>query len=370
VASGDASRASAGLTVAWARHGDADCLRITGWTADALASLRHADDVQLARRLPVYPTAAYGDGGTGRSTVATAQLPPMAGRYAVDDDSVCFVPRFPFREATSYAVGVADGEPLTLFRPAVDRTATTSVVAVYPSTTVIPRNHLRVYVQFSAPMSEGEAARRIHVRRRDTGAVIADSFLSLDPELWDPERRRLTVLFDPARIKRGLAPHDEAGYPLEEGTDVELVVDAGYRDASGAPLVGEYVQQWHVGPDVRGRVEPAAWALRAPAAASIDALVVDFDRPLDRALLERCLRVTDDRGHTVTGWSTVGADEQSWSLRPDSPWRDARHELVVDAVLEDLAGNSVARVFDREISRPEHDPRAADRVVRSFTPQG
>jgi hypothetical protein len=217
-------------------------------------------------------------------------------------------------------------------------------------------------------MSDGEAADKIHVRRTDTGEVLADSFLSLDPELWDPTRRRLTVLFDPARIKRGLAPHQEVGYPLSEGVDVEFVVDQGFRDARGVPLACGHVQRYHVGPDVRGRVDPADWTLRSPKAGTTEPLVVDFDRPLDRALLDRCLRVADENRRTVAGTVDVAQGEQTWALHPDAPWSGEQHTLVVDAILEDLAGNSLARVFDRDLSLPEHDPRDVDQVVRAFTP--
>jgi hypothetical protein len=39
-----------------------------------------------------------------------------------------------------------------------------------------------------------------------------------------------------------------------------------------------------------------------------------------------------------------------------SPWRPGAHELIVDALLEDLAGNSLARVFDRDLTRLTDDP--------------
>ena len=41
---------------------------------------------------------------------------------------------------------------------------------------------------------------------------------------------------------------------------------------------------------------------------------------------------------------------------------------MVDTTLEDLAGNSVARVFDRELADPEHDPIAAKTVTLEFRP--
>jgi hypothetical protein len=62
----------------------------------------------------------------------------------------------------------------------------------------------------------------------------------------------------------------------------------------------------------------------------------------------------------------VGAEERSWSFAPEAPWRPGSHELEIDTRLEDLAGNSVAHVFDRDLTRPEDDPGAAGTVTLGF----
>jgi hypothetical protein len=53
------------------------------------------------------------------------------------------------------------------------------------------------------------------------------------------------------------------------------------------------------------------------------------------------------------------------SLRPMAPWlRGRRYRVAVDSRLEDLAGNSLSRVFDRDLDRPEDGPAGReDRVV-------
>jgi hypothetical protein len=68
-------------------------------------------------------------------------------------------------------------------------------------------------VSFSDPMSEGEAAEHVHMRRADTGEEIDDVFLAFDPELWDASRTRLTVLLDPARIQAGSRTEPRARLP-------------------------------------------------------------------------------------------------------------------------------------------------------------
>ena len=55
-------------------------------------------------------------------------------------------------------------------------------------------------------MSDGFAAGRVTLVDH-AGDVMPAALLPLEHELWDGDRRRLTVLLDPARIKRGLVAH-------------------------------------------------------------------------------------------------------------------------------------------------------------------
>jgi hypothetical protein len=332
----------------WSRCGGEACVRVRDLAAGA------ALDVRVRSR-------------SGAPAVA-GELPAMAGRLVRDGDDTCFVPRFSFVEGTAYVV-LVDGEAAAVLdRPRVDRPPTTEVLAVLPTAAVVPRNLLRFAVLFSAPMSEGGAAD--HVALVDeAGDVLAAARLPTEHELWDAERRRLTVLLDPARIKRGLAAHRAVGYPLRSGSRFRFVVDAGFLDAAGAPLVATAERCYSVGDDERRHVDPAGWRLTVPAAGTVAPMVVAFDRPLDHALLVRCLRVRDPDGRPVDGVVTVGVEERSWQVVPRGPWVDGPHQLVVDAELEDLAGNSVSRVFDRDLTRPDDDPRAARPVTLPFHPR-
>jgi hypothetical protein len=107
------------------------------------------------------------------------------------------------------------------------------VTGIRPTADEVPVNLLRLCVWFSAPMSYAAGQVRL---ARDDGSIIADALLPTEHELWDASRRRLTVLLDPARIKRGLPSHQEIGYPLRSGEPFRLVVGDGCRDAQGLPL--------------------------------------------------------------------------------------------------------------------------------------
>ena len=356
------------LRLAWTEYNGRTCLRVGGWTGEEIRQLGGLPAADLNRRLAVLPSKIVEAGAHMRA------LQPLGGRFEIDDDSVCFVPRFPFLEGTSYSLLV--GWPLeesgaervwTIQCPAKAGAPTTSVVAIYPTADELPVNQLKLYVHFSAPMSEGWSARAIHVRRADNGEPLHGVFLPIGPELWDPERRRLTLLLDPGRIKRGLAPHEEAGYPLIECLPIVVMIDAAFRDAAGRPLRTGAERRYEVAPPVRARVDPTLWRLHCPPAGSMDPLIVEFDRPLDHALLEHSLWVNDAAGMPLAGWGSIGPSERSWRFEPQSPWEEGRYVVTVEPRLEDLAGNSVIRVFDRDLMREEDTPADARHDTIDFT---
>ena len=205
-------------------------------------------------------------------------------------------------------------------------------------------------------MGEGWAGRAVRVLDEATGEALDGALLPMDPELWDPARRRLTVLFDPGRIKRGLRPHEERGYPLRPGRGVVVVVDGGFRDAAGRRLSAPATRRYRVGPAERRRVEPGLWRWAWPTGPDVP-LQVAFDRPLDHALLHRCVRVLDAAGVRVPGELGVAPGEGAASFLPRGRWRRGwRGRVTIDPRLEDLAGNSLRRVFDRDLDRPGDAP--------------
>jgi hypothetical protein len=294
------------------------------------------------RRLGVVPREVA---GVGQS---------MAGEFVVDGADMCFVPRHPFVDGVVYALTVDGVVAATILRPAAAVATTVAVTAIYPSCAGVPLNLLRLYAHFSAPVREGLAQGAVELCREDTGETIEGAFLHMEPELWDRDHRRLTVLLDPGRIKRGLVPNQEAGYPLVEGVPVIL------RVGSSA------ARRYAVGPPVRARVDPALWRWEVPAAGSVDPLILGFDRPLDHALLRRCLWITDAAGLRLQGTVSIGDGEQSWRFEPVALWDAEPKVLVVDATLEDVAGNSVARVFDRDLDREEDAPLQVRRLRYDF----
>jgi hypothetical protein len=284
----------------------------------------------------------------------------MAGTFSMDGAILRFRPRFAFAAGTNYAwiTRQPPARPaIVIPRPALSRAAATRVTGIYPTAAELPVNTLRFYLYFSAPMSEGFAATAVQLRDSDSGEELAGAILPMEPELWDPDRSRLTLLLDPGRIKRGLLPQIEAGYPLTSGRRVTLVVDPAFPDASGTPLTARAVREYAVGSAIRQRVSPDGWRIDHPERGTRRPVRVHFDRPMDHALVHRCLTIADAAGRRIAGERTVAAGERHWTFTPATRWADEEYALLVKPELEDIAGNSITRVFDRDLTNPDHDPR-------------
>jgi hypothetical protein len=233
-------------------------------------------------------------------------------------------------------------------RPRADRDAT-HVVAIRAGGGDVPSNLLRVYVELSAPMEPGSAYEHIHLVD-DRGSIVENAFLELREELWSPDHRRLTLLFDPGRVKRGIRANVEMGAPLVTGRRYRIVVDSLWRDASEQPLAATFVQELRVAAFDRTSPDPSRWSVSSVRGGTRDSLRVNFGESLDHALAARLIRVVDARGAPLDGQFTLGADDRTWAFVPSVGWRSGA-QLRVDPALEDLAGNSVVRPFDVDIGR-------------------
>jgi len=342
---------------------------------------RHAVDVdgvpparlrRLTRLTPTDSTWArvvtvYVDDSGRDSASKTSRRPAIIGRAEVVGGRIRFEPRFAFTPGVAYRVVVdtaalarlARGETMTsdsdpevrlehrFAVPATAKRATTRVVAVHPSAERLPSNLLRWYIELSAPMAPGNALE--HIRLLDeSGREVGGAFLALDQELWDPERRRLTLLHDPGRVKRGVRTNVESGAALVAERRYRLVIDSEWRDGTGAPLTSGFEQAFDVADADRASPDPSRWRITAPTAGTRDDLRVGFAEPLDHALASRMVSVQRVGGATIPGTRTLVAGDSAWSFTPTSPWAAGDYVLRVNSALEDVAGNSVARVFDAD----------------------
>jgi hypothetical protein len=294
-------------------------------------------------------------------------VPPLLGSYSVEGDSLIFRPRFPLEPGVRYravfrAPGAAPFERI-FDLPAKDKTPSTHVERVYPSADILPSNLLRLYVYFSAPMSQGESGQRMHLLD-EKGKELPAVFLPGE-ELWDPRFQRLTMTFDPGRIKRGLTSNTSMGPPLVEGRRYTLVIDRDWPDARGVPMVAGFRKSFRGGPGERTPPDPNQWRISAPKAGTIAAVAVDFPTPMNYVLLQRMLQVFSGR-ESVSGTVAVERVETRWLFTPRAAWRAGDYRLVVDTAIEDLAGNRIGQAFDIDVFERVTEHIAASTISLPF----
>jgi hypothetical protein len=259
-------------------------------------------------------------------------------------------------------VGVA---ALGLVPRAVAGRDATHVVAVHAGGGTVPSNLLRAYVELSGPMEPGSAYE--HIRLVDeAGRAVSGAFLELREELWSGDHRRLTLLFDPGRVKRGIQSNMELGPPLVAGREYSIVIDSTWRDASNRPLASNFEQRLRVVGFDSTSPDPSRWSLSTPHAGSREELRVDFGESLDHALASRVITVVDSSGSRLTGRIWLGTDDRVWHFTPQTPWREGA-ALRIAPELEDLGGNNLIRVFDLDRSRESASattrPDSAPRLI-------
>jgi hypothetical protein len=309
------------------------------------------------------PEPAAGWSSIFSVSAGPAGVPPLLGIYTIEQSVLTFRPRYPLAPGLRVRAVILSKEFEFETEKAAASPKTTRVAQIYPSTDVLPENQLKLYICFTAPMQSGDAWG--HLRLLDSaGAAVELPFLEIDEELWNPGYTRLTVLFDPGRIKRGVLPLQEIGPSIRAGETYTLVIDRGWRDGRGAPLAEPYRKQFRVAPPDREPVDPAKWRIASPRAGTTEPLIASFDEPLDYAMLQHALTVAG-----VTGKVELERGETEWRFTPTLPWNDIEYQLVVQADLEDLAGNRVGRAFDVDVSKPVTQKLPGKSVTLSFRPR-
>ncbi|MFN0122680.1 MAG: Ig-like domain-containing protein [Blastocatellia bacterium] len=340
---------SPAYTLTWISSGPAPYVEACGIPSATLARLQRGGrtSAQWQRLLAVY-------------TNPDPSFPPMPGAWRVADGALRFTPQFPpepgiawraiFHPAALPGHATTRAAPLSAVYQPPPRAATPAAIVsqIYPSADTLPENLLKFYLTFSAPMSRGRSYDHIQLLD-EAGKPVELPFLELDEELWNPDMTRFTLLIDPGRIKRGVLPLEEIGPSLEEGKSYTLVVSSAWRDARNNPLATDFRKIFRVTAPDRAPIDPAQWRIEAPTPGTRDLLAIHFGEPLDAALAQRVLNVVTASGALVNGTVTLAAQESRWEFRPARPWAAGDYQLLIEATLEDLAGNNIGKPFEVDL---------------------
>ena len=295
--------------------------------------------------------------------------PPMMGRTKVEGSNLVFTPRFPFRSGAMYVVKLqpdSGGKPRQFeLKVPGESEEKAQIVGVFPSADRLPENTLKFYLQFSVPMQKGDIYRFVRLRKVD-GQDVELPFLEIEQEFWSRDSKRLTLLLDPGRIKRGLKPREEMGPILVAGNSYELVVDGNWLDSNGNKLGSDFVKRFEAGPEDHAQPDPLKWKISPPAAGTRDPLVIQFPGSLDYAMLFRVINIVDPGSNPVDGVVNISNNEQRWSFRSGQNWKPGTYTINVSEDLEDNAGNSIGRPFDVDMFNKTESSETTPLVKLTF----
>lgn len=289
--------------------------------------------------------------------------PPMLGEYSIINGEVVFKPLIPFTRGLSYEVRLKNERLGEVVIPAAALADGPQVIGIFPSHDTLPQNLLKLYLHFSKPMQAGHSLQCITLVK-NTRDTLPEVFLDLQPELWNHDGTLLTLWLDPGRIKRGLQPNEKLGEPLEQGAHYQLVIGGDWKDIHGAPLRQPFRKNFVV--SLRDTVSPAPsqWTITVPGAGTRNPLEINFYEPLDHVLVHEAIGIYRN-DQPISGKVETLAGESIYRFIPDNPWTGGTYTVSCEARLEDLAGNNLARVFDRDLKRP--DVVVARDYIRKFS---
>jgi hypothetical protein len=303
--------------------------------------------------------------------------PDVSGHYQIFQDSIRFLPHFPFERGVKYRARfdprplaypeLSDVLTLEFSFPLAPKASPTEVKHVYPSGDCLPENLLRFYVVFSNPMQRGQAKTEISLLDQE-GEPVADALYRAPIELWDRSMRCLTVLLDPGRLKRGVGPNRELGPPLTVGREYTLVIDSGMIDGAGHPLRERFFKRFLVTGSVRDVIAVKDWKVVLPNIRSHQPLALIFPKPLDWAMLWHGIVVESEDGQQIKGRVAIDECERRWNFVPTSPWATGAYFVRAKSNLEDVCGNNLLGAFDKPLHSASNPASEVPKTLIPFQP--
>lgn len=286
----------------------------------------------------------------------------ILGHFSVDEGYIVFTPALPFSKGKTFAIAHKD-EQIAIFKvDEVKAIKAPELDFIYPRNDTVPVNILKMYLVFSEPMQYvGNPLDFITVFDK-TDNVRVYPFLDISAELWNKDHTRLTLWFDPGRIKTDLIPNKEKGLPLIKDHSYTITISPNWQSASGSALSQSYSKTIYViGKDVTSP-DPQKWSISAPSKNTKEILRINFHEALDPILALESIKLFKD-DNPLSGKLGSPSTDNGIIFEPSHPWKAGDYRIEINPILEDFAGNNLRNLFDSDL----RDSPAIEGVVNSIT---
>ena len=321
-------------------------------TIELLWKDQRATGISIPRHLIKNFSSAVTDPSI-KVVLANGNKRAILGKFSSDNSALLFEPLIPLTPGLTYHILQNDQLIGQLLVPFNKNEKGPELLAIYPQLDTLPENLLKFYVHFSKPMRSGESLQFIHLldKKQDT---LRNVFLNLQPELWDTTSTVLTLWLDPGRIKRGLTLNRSLGNPLKMNETYHLVISSTWKGQNGLKLAQTYRKTFVAGKRDDLAPDLKQWQLQVPRSSTTTPLEIKTRETLDHYLLSESIGIVDQNNSLIKGKISLDKKDQQVLFVPSKPWKAQRYRLQVDARLEDLSGNNLNRVFDRDITKSKN----------------
>ncbi len=297
-------------------------------------------------------------------------VPKIIGIFKCVDSQFFFKPKYGFSAGASYTVffkSISNVEERFIVKvPEINLEPSTYIKNLYPTSSKLPMNQLKFYIEFSAPMRLGNAFEHIRLYKMPEVKLEADAFFVTTEEFWNPNKTRLTILFDPGRIKRGIASNLQLGLPLVKGCNYKLIIDDAWLDHNDVKLINGYEKQFEVTSVDRESPNPETWNIIFPKTENKAPIRIDFKEAMDYGLLHSSIAIADDENTIIEGEIKLLDNESKWEFTPKHNWLHGDYKIMIDGWLEDLSGNNLNRKFDVNLNSENDKPKNIKEVIIPF----
>jgi len=274
----------------------------------------------------------------------------VLGETVKENGIITYIPIVPFSNGKTYEI--RHHEQLYesfIINNAIDKIKP-ELLSIYPTRDTVPENLLKMYFVFSKPMQEVNSALEYITVIDETKNEEVSVFLELQTELWNKDHTQLTLWLDPGRIKTDLIPNKNLGLPITKGHGYSIHVSKEFKDAQGNMLIDNYSKTIFVSKRDSQLPNLINWMLKSPEANTLNELIIDFGESLDFALATETVSIINSNNKIVDGNFILSNNESKLQFKPASKWKSGNYTILVDSKLEDLAGNNLNHLFDRDLA--------------------
>jgi hypothetical protein len=286
----------------------------------------------------------------------------MLGAFTKSATNVRFIPILPFQKNSDYTV--VYNHTTYPFKIQLDVSYEHLLVeTIYPNTTTLPSNFLKWYIRFSKPVNPSKIYEHIYLIDNRTNTKVDRALLPLETPLVSDDGTLLTIWIEPGRQKRDLGPNKRLGEVLIPGVSYTLVIDKNLKDHQGISMNMAYNHSFTVGTSDRIKPTISSWKLHLPTLYTKEPLHIDFQELLDYGSLQNGIQILDASGNKFEGKFIVNSNQKLIIFKPLNNWNKETYVISYKSKIEDLSGNNLERLFDRDITLKTTPPI----LERTFT---